>query len=120
MLRSSNSFDAVVLGAGVIGVSSAYWLARAGKLEVQPLSAEGRDGHVGVLSPRPRNKTGDNLAATVKCIRVSNRLSYVKAVPWENWSMEKRSSRLVTFIAAIFAAATSVQAQNAYPTRSIK
>src|SRR5712671_323125 len=26
-----NSFDAVVLGAGVIGVTTAYWLARAGK-----------------------------------------------------------------------------------------
>ena len=31
MSSSSNSFDAVVLGAGVIGINSAYWLARAGK-----------------------------------------------------------------------------------------
>src|SRR5215213_473035 len=31
MLRASDSFDAVILGAGVVGVSSAYWLARAGK-----------------------------------------------------------------------------------------
>src|SRR5919206_4499542 len=28
---SSNSFDVVVLGAGVVGINSAYWLARAGK-----------------------------------------------------------------------------------------
>jgi len=38
-----NSFDAVVLGAGVIGVSTAYWLARAGKsvcvIERQPAAA---------------------------------------------------------------------------------
>lgn len=27
----SNSFDVVVLGAGVVGINSAYWLARAGK-----------------------------------------------------------------------------------------
>jgi D-amino-acid dehydrogenase len=31
MPSSSNSFDVVVLGAGVIGINSAYWLARAGK-----------------------------------------------------------------------------------------
>jgi D-amino-acid dehydrogenase len=31
MASSSNSFDVVVLGAGVIGINSAYWLARAGK-----------------------------------------------------------------------------------------
>jgi D-amino-acid dehydrogenase len=31
MLCSPDTFDAVVLGAGVVGVSSAYWLARAGK-----------------------------------------------------------------------------------------
>jgi D-amino-acid dehydrogenase len=28
---SPNSFDVVVLGAGVVGINSAYWLARAGK-----------------------------------------------------------------------------------------
>jgi D-amino-acid dehydrogenase len=31
MASSSNSFDVVVLGAGVVGINSAYWLARAGK-----------------------------------------------------------------------------------------
>jgi D-amino-acid dehydrogenase len=31
MSTSSNSFDVVLLGAGVVGVNSAYWLARAGK-----------------------------------------------------------------------------------------
>lgn len=31
MLAPTKSFDAVVLGAGVIGINSAYWLARAGK-----------------------------------------------------------------------------------------
>src|SRR3954465_10562569 len=31
MASSSNSYDAVVLGAGVVGINTAYWLARAGK-----------------------------------------------------------------------------------------
>jgi D-amino-acid dehydrogenase len=31
MASSPNSFDVVVLGAGVVGINSAYWLARAGK-----------------------------------------------------------------------------------------
>jgi len=31
MHNSSASFDALVLGAGVVGINSAYWLARAGK-----------------------------------------------------------------------------------------
>ena len=31
MHNPSASFDAVVLGAGVVGINSAYWLARAGK-----------------------------------------------------------------------------------------
>src|SRR5215210_2219040 len=31
MLRSPDTFDAVVLGGGGVGVRSAYWLARAGK-----------------------------------------------------------------------------------------
>src|SRR5919206_3038605 len=39
---SSNSFDVVVLGAGVVGINSAYWLARAGKsvcvIDRQPAS----------------------------------------------------------------------------------
>src|SRR5712692_8644514 len=31
MHNPSSSFDAVVLGAGVVGINSAYWLAQAGK-----------------------------------------------------------------------------------------
>jgi D-amino-acid dehydrogenase len=31
VFASSQEFDAVVLGAGVVGINSAYWLARAGK-----------------------------------------------------------------------------------------
>ena len=30
-MSSSSDFDVVVLGAGVVGINSAYWLARAGK-----------------------------------------------------------------------------------------
>jgi glycine/D-amino acid oxidase-like deaminating enzyme len=31
MASSSHSFDVVVLGAGVVGINTAYWLARSGK-----------------------------------------------------------------------------------------
>jgi D-amino-acid dehydrogenase len=64
MLRSSVDFDAVVLGAGVVGVSTAYWLARAGK-------------HVCLIDRQPAAGLETSFAN-------GGQISVSKAEPWAN------------------------------------
>ncbi|WP_139776668.1 FAD-dependent oxidoreductase, partial [Oceanospirillum multiglobuliferum] len=59
-------YDSIVLGAGVIGVNTAYWLAKAGQkvLVVDRQAATGNEASFGDCSPPFRARLPTSQAAT--------------------------------------------------------